>query len=132
MSGTNSMCPTGLDIRFSVPDKGVLLIDREDMLELTGNLLDNACKWAQSRIIIRLDVNHEVRLLVEDDGPGVSEVDIATLTQRGTRLDETVNGHGLGLPIARLIAEHYGGQLNLSRSNELGGFCAEAILRITK
>ena len=121
-----------LDISFSVPDKGVLLIDREDMLELTGNLLDNACKWAKSRIIIRLDVNHDVRLLVEDDGPGVSEADIVTLTQRGTRLDETVNGHGLGLPIARLIAEHYGGQLNLSRSNELGGFCAEAILRITK
>ncbi len=121
-----------LEISFSLPDKGVLLIDREDMLELTGNLLDNACKWAKSRIIIRLDVNHEVRLLVEDDGPGVSEADIVTLTQRGTRLDETVNGHGLGLPIARLIAEHYGGQLNLRRSNELGGFCAEAILRITK
>jgi len=121
-----------LAITFTAPEKGMLWIDREDMLELTGNLLDNACKWAKSRINLRLDVNHEVRLLIEDDGPGVSEPDIAKLTQRGTRLDETVNGHGLGLPIARLIAEQYGGQLNMRRSTELGGFCVEVLLRISK
>jgi signal transduction histidine kinase len=118
-----------LTISFVAPETGILLIDREDMLELTGNLLDNACKWAKSRINLYFDINHDVRLIVEDDGPGVSDVDIATLTQRGTRLDEAVNGHGLGLSIAQLIAEQQGGQLNLRRSNDLGGFCVEALLR---
>ena len=121
-----------LIITFTAPEKGVLLIDREDMLELTGNLLDNACKWAKSRVNLQLDINHAVHLLVEDDGPGVSETNIATLTQRGTRLDEAVSGHGLGLPIAQLIVEQYGGQLNMRRSIDLGGFCVEALLHIAK
>ena len=60
------------------------------------------------------DINQVVRLIIEDDGPGVSDADIATLTQRGTRLDEAVNGHGLGLSIAQSIAEQYGGQLILA------------------
>ena len=121
-----------LIITFTAPEKGVLLIDREDMLELTGNLLDNACKWAKSRVNLQLYINHAVHLLVEDDGPGVSETNIATLTQRGTRLDEAVSGHGLGLPIAQLIVEQYGGQLNMRRSIDLGGFCVEALLHVTK
>jgi signal transduction histidine kinase len=71
-------------------------------------------------------------LIVEDDGPGVSDADFATLTQRGTRLDEAVSGHGLGLSIAQSIAEQYGGQLVLGRSKELGGFCVEAILSLSE
>lgn len=118
-----------LSITFSAPENEPLLIDREDMLELTGNLLDNACKWAKFRVTVRFNINREIHLIIEDDGPGVSEDDMDRLTQRGTRLDEAVNGHGLGLPIAQLIAEQYGGQLILHRSNELGGFCVEAILR---
>ena len=117
-----------LSISFVAPETATLLIDREDMLELAGNLLDNACKWAKSRVIFHFDINQNIHLIVEDDGPGVSEADFATLTQRGTRLDEAVSGHGLGLSIAQSIAEQYGGQLILRRSNELGGFCAEAIL----
>ena len=118
-----------LSISFYVPETGILLIDREDMLELTGNLLDNACKWAKSRVNLIIEINHVVRLIVEDDGPGVSEADIAKLMQRGTRLDEAVTGHGLGLSIAQLIAEQHGGGLNLRTSNELGGFCVEVILK---
>lgn len=118
-----------LSIDFIAPETATILIDREDMLELAGNLLDNACKWAKSRVNLSFDINHVVRLIVEDDGPGVSDADFATLTQRGTRLDEAVNGHGLGLSIAQLITEQQGGQLILRRSNELGGFCVEAILR---
>jgi len=117
-----------LTISFIAPETATLLIDREDMLELAGNLLDNACKWAKSRVNIYFDSNQIVRLIVEDDGPGVSDTDFSTLTQRGTRLDEAVSGHGLGLSIAKSIAEQYGGQLILRRSNELGGFCVEAIL----
>ena len=117
-----------LTISFVAPKTATLLIDREDMLELAGNLLDNACKWATSRVNLYFDINRVVHLIVEDDGPGVSDNDFATLTRRGTRLDEAVSGHGLGLAIAQSIAEQYGGQLILRRSNELGGFCAEAIL----
>ena len=62
-----------LSIRFVAPETGILLIDREDMLELTGNLLDNACKWAKSRVNLKIDISQVVRLIIEDDGPGVSD-----------------------------------------------------------
>jgi signal transduction histidine kinase len=120
-----------ISISFNPPVNGTLSIDREDMLELAGNLLDNACKWARSSVALSFFINHEICMRVEDDGPGVSEADIAQL-QRGVRLDETVSGHGLGLSIAQLIAEQYGGHLNLGRSNTLGGFCAEAVLYKTE
>ncbi len=117
-----------LTIRFSDSPPCILPIDREDMLELTGNLLDNACKWARSTVNITLQCNHVIRLIIEDDGPGVEEGVLETLMRRGTRLDESVNGHGLGLAIAKLIVEQYKGRLLLGHSPDLGGFCAEAIL----
>jgi signal transduction histidine kinase len=117
-----------LVFRFSAPSPGMLPIDREDMLELAGNLLDNACKWARSTVSITLECNEAIRLVIEDDGPGVEESAIETLMRRGFRLDESVHGHGLGLSIANLIVEQYGGQLLLGRSKDLGGFCVEAVL----
>ncbi|MEJ2530038.1 MAG: ATP-binding protein [Gammaproteobacteria bacterium] len=79
--------------------------DREDMLELLGNLLDNACKWAASKVLCALYTDGEIYITVEDDGIGLQDDDIDSLTQRGTRLDENVEGHGLGLAIVRRHSE---------------------------
>jgi anti-sigma regulatory factor (Ser/Thr protein kinase) len=86
-----------------------------------GNLLDNAAKRARQRVRLRLDDGPFVRIAVEDDGPGV-DIELANaLLTRGTRLDETLPGHGLGLAIVGDIVRHYGGHLRFGRSQELGG-----------
>lgn len=95
--------------------------DREDLLELLGNLLDNACKWADAEV--RLSVIERTdgfALSVEDDGPGIPEQQRAEVFSRGTRLDEQTDGHGLGLGIVRDIVETWGGLLVLGDS-EWGG-----------
>jgi signal transduction histidine kinase len=104
-------------------DQGVRLLgDREDFLELTGNLLDNACKWARYRVEISLRDEKGLVLSVADDGPGCSTEDLSRIAQRGVRLDESAEGHGLGLSIAGSIATSYGASVEFGRSSELGGF----------
>lgn len=110
-----------LSIVFTAPDR-LFHFDREDMLELLGNLTDNACKWAAHKIMI--DVIGEGNTLtfkVADDGPGVPEEQIIDLTQRGLRLDEGQAGHGLGLAIVYDIVSYYGGELRFKQSPVLGG-----------
>ncbi len=102
--------------------------DREDVLELFGNLMDNACKWAESTVRVRREMAPGLVLTVSDDGPGAAPEVIDTLTERGTRADESAPGHGLGLAIAREVAESYGGSLVLDRSETLGGFKATVTL----
>ncbi|MCQ8179958.1 sensor histidine kinase [Methylomonas sp. SURF-1] len=109
-----------LDFQISAPDR-LINFDREDMLELIGNLLDNACKWAARRIVVEIDCAQTMRISVEDDGPGCSAADMLQLSRRGLRLDEAVQGHGLGLAIVRDIAEFYRGTLVIERSPRLGG-----------
>ncbi|BAU46808.1 histidine kinase [Sulfurifustis variabilis] len=119
-----------LDIETVLPERTRLAVDREDLLELLGNLLDNACKWAASRVRIEVGRDHAasavgrgkaaLRITVEDDGPGLPEVEATAALERGTRLDESVPGHGLGLAIVRGIVESYAGALTLDRS-PLGG-----------
>ncbi|MCC4834132.1 GHKL domain-containing protein [Shewanella sp. 10N.7] len=110
-----------------------LPIHREDGMELFGNLLDNAYKWAQSNIIVDIDViasnsktsevnsGQTLTLTIEDDGPGVNDDQLNQLTNRGKRLDEAVVGHGLGLSIVKEITEQYGYNLTFDRSERLGG-----------
>ncbi len=110
-----------LVIDTRIPESGPLAVDREDMLELLGNLLDNACKWARSKVRCVIEHREAVVIEVEDDGPGVSPEALARLTERGVRIDETVDGHGLGLAIAKDMVKLYGGEIQFMLSPELGG-----------
>ncbi|AXQ48818.1 sensor histidine kinase [Pseudomonas vlassakiae] len=111
----------GLLLEHDVPPGLLLPWDREDVLELLGNLLDNACKWADSEV--RLGIAPTAggyRLWVDDDGPGIPQNQRLQVLERGSRLDEQVDGHGLGLGIVRDIVEAWGGRLALLDS-PLGG-----------
>jgi signal transduction histidine kinase len=103
-----------------LPDQP-LPFDYEDMLELLGNLLDNACKWATSRIELKVTVGHDVMFTVSDDGPGVDREAREALLKRGSRLDEQIDGHGLGLAIVKDLVEDYCGSMEITRSDHLGG-----------
>lgn len=110
-----------LELRTEVAADLVLPWDREDILELLGNVLDNACKWADSEVCLGIHKWDEgFVLLIDDDGPGIPETRHDEVFSRGTRLDEQVAGHGLGLGIVRDIVEAWGGQLQLLVS-PLGG-----------
>ncbi len=102
--------------------------DREDLLELAGNLIDNACKWCKRAVHISAGEETGLVLGVEDDGPGFPSEDLADLTRRGMRGDDSKPGSGLGLAIADEVARSYGGALRFGRSAELGGLRVEAIL----
>jgi signal transduction histidine kinase len=105
------------------PQQNIYNIDRHDLLELFGNLLDNAAKWAKGHVRCSIEQTDEVcTIIVEDDGNGVSEKELDDLLQRGRRIDESLPGHGLGLAIVKEIVELYHGTLQLDRSPELGGF----------
>ncbi len=98
--------------------------ERQDLEEMLGNLMENACKWANS--IVRVQGRREgewLLLSVEDDGPGIPEGALSEVVDRGRRLDEKTPGSGLGLSIVRDIAELYDGKLDLS-SSQLGGLAA--------
>ncbi|MDF9617645.1 sensor histidine kinase [Pseudomonas entomophila] len=111
----------GLLLERDVPPGLLLPWDREDLLELLGNLLDNACKWADSEVRVGIAPTQAgYRLWVDDDGPGIPESQRLQVLERGSRLDEQVDGHGLGLGIVRDIVEAWGGQIALLESPQGG------------
>lgn len=102
--------------------------ERQDLEEMAGNLMDNACKWAASRVVVRAArEGGQLILTVADDGPGLSPEDRARVGTRGERLDESVPGSGLGLAIVRDISKLYAGFLELDASS-LGGLEARLTL----
>ncbi len=99
-----------------------LLVDETDLMEMVGNLTENAMKWARATVVVsgrRLDGGGAL-LSIEDDGPGLSPAEIVAVQTRGVRLDESVQGTGLGLGIVRDLCELYGGELVLGRSDRGG------------
>jgi signal transduction histidine kinase len=96
----------------------LLPFDREDMMELLGNILDNACKWAKQNVLLSIDIGETVHVHVQDDGPGIAKHDLNKLTSRGKRLDESTQGHGLGLSIVREIIQYYNGSISFSNSRQ--------------
>jgi signal transduction histidine kinase len=112
------VCPPGLAFRG----------ERQDLEEMAGNLIDNACKWAKGRVRVSAAPGGAMfQLAIEDDGPGLTPEERTQVGERGERLDESVPGTGLGLAIVRDIAKLYGGALDLG-SSELGGLEARLTL----
>ena len=115
-----------LSIELAVELESQFIGDRSDFVELLGNLLDNACKWCKSlvRLTVQIDSatfsRERLRLLIEDDGPGISEEDRSRIGHRGVRTDEKVPGHGIGLSMVQETIEMYGGSLTIEAS-PLGG-----------
>ncbi len=125
----------GILIEVQADSKARFRGERQDLEEMAGNLVDNACKWAASRVFIEVLVEQPVkpgaasmfRIIVDDDGRGLSEAERAQVSRRGQRLDESKPGSGLGLSIVTDLAALYGGSLTLG-SAPIGGLRAELLL----
>jgi signal transduction histidine kinase len=101
-------------------------------MELVGVILENASKWAAAEVCVSTQIIDNVAmLLVEDDGRGVTDAEIAQLGKRGTRLDETMAGNGLGLAIALEVVRLNNGSIELSRARS-GGLAVRVTLPLAK
>jgi signal transduction histidine kinase len=118
----------GIAVNVESPEAHTVRVQREDLDEMLGNLLDNACKWARSRVVVGSTLlNDQLVITVDDDGPGLEPEMRAAVLQRGVRADEATPGSGFGLGIVRDLAEVYGGSIGLAES-PLGG--CRAVLRL--
>ncbi len=121
----------GLSVDIDVDADLALHADEGDLMEIFGNLLDNACKWAGKRVRVKAARGNgtELRLRVEDDGPGIAADKVEAVMARGGRADATTPGHGIGLAVVHdIVVEAYGGQVDVGAS-ELGGTAVEIRLR---
>lgn len=115
----------GIEFQLSLLGEHWFRGEAQDLEEMAGNLIDNACKWAKSQVVVQCVTEQDrLVLVIEDDGPGIAEEDIEDAMQRGRKLDESYAGHGHGLSIVKNIADLYGGTLKLGKS-PLGGLRAE-------
>lgn len=125
----------GVFCEFEIDANARFYGEKGDLQELLGNLLENAFKWAKSRVLLTAKAGATapnrrpgLLLVVEDDGPGIPEEKIALVLQRGVRGDERVQGHGIGLAIVQDIVRSYRGELKVAASQELGGARFEVVL----
>ncbi|MEX1166814.1 MAG: ATP-binding protein, partial [Hydrogenophaga sp.] len=104
-----------------IPAQWAFSGEAQDLQEVLGNLLDNACKWARTTVQVSATrTEDKLTIVVEDDGPGIERAQREAALTRGERLDENTPGSGLGLAIANDLVRLYGGQLELEGS-ALGG-----------
>lgn len=120
------------DITIAIDDSIGLRIDEGDLMELLGNLIDNAFKWCRSRIeLSAYHRDNQVIIQVKDDGPGIDPQQIARILERGVRADQSTPGHGIGLAIVRDIMQVYEGELSIE-NNPAGGACVTLRLKRNK
>lgn len=120
----------GVRIDVRVPPDLAVRVQREDLDEMLGNLLDNACKWGRSQVVLSAtSLDSSAEIIVEDDGPGLPQEMRAAVLDRGVRADQAAPGSGLGLAIVRDLAEVYGGAVSLDAS-PFGGLRARLRLPI--
>lgn len=125
----------GVFCEFEIDPDARFYGEKGDLQELLGNLLENAFKWAKSRVLLTVKTGATAThrrpgllMMIEDDGPGIPEEKIAHVLQRGVRGDERVQGHGIGLAIVQDIVRSYRGALVVGDSEELGGARFEVTL----
>jgi len=117
-----------LTFRIEVEPDATVRAPQEDLEEMLGNLLDNACKWARTQVVVSARVAADrVIVDVEDDGAGLDAEMRDAVLKRGVRADETAPGSGLGLAIVRDLADAYGGSITLGTSAQ-GGLAARLTL----
>ena len=113
-------------LEVAVPAELLFVGDKDDLTEALGNLMDNAAKWCGAQVRVSASfqppagASQKLRIVVEDDGPGIAAADRARVLERGARADEQTPGHGLGLAMVREMAGLYGGKLEVGESS-LGG-----------
>jgi signal transduction histidine kinase len=114
----------GIALESSVQSDHALRAEREDLDEMLGNLLDNACKWAKARVTVTSsEEGSNLLIVIDDDGPGIDPDKRHIVLRRGVRADEAAPGSGLGLAIVRDLAELHGGSITLDTS-PMGGLRA--------
>ena len=110
------------------PETAAFRGERQDLEEMLGNLMDNACKWAETKVQVSVSAeDSDLIITIEDDGPGLTPPQRREALKRGARIDETKPGSGLGLSIVHDLADLYGGKLELE-SATLGGLAAILLL----
>ena len=120
------------DIAIQIDSNIGLRIDEGDLMELLGNLVDNAFKWCRQRIQLSANYqDNQVVIQVTDDGPGIQPNQIARILERGVRADQSTPGHGIGLAIVRDIVQVYGGELSIE-NHPAGGACITLRLKKAK
>ncbi len=119
----------GVAIDWEAPEELAFQGEKQDLLELAGNVMENACKWAKGKVRVRAAAIDETHLLltVEDDGPGLPPERRGEVLRRGARLDESAPGSGLGLSIVDDLAKAYGGTVELADA-QLGGLVVNLTL----
>ncbi len=125
----------GLNLQIECPNGVRFLGEKQDFNEMAGNLMDNACKWARSNIVVKVAsqdaasqlVEKTFELVIEDDGPGLPEDLRRVAVKRGRRVDESVPGSGLGLSIVADLSHLYRGSLSLDEAAS-GGLRATLVL----